>query len=85
MQLESETVALLPFPRFNEVDNSATLIRLSPCRFDRRGGAPGDADRDGISSKFDRDSRFYDARPRQDHPQWAAFHRDSVVKLGRAV
>jgi hypothetical protein len=48
-------------------------------RFDRRGGALGDADRDGIPNKFDRDSRFYDARATQRHAQWGDFDRDGVV------
>ena len=51
-------------------------------RFDRntrRGGALGDADRDSIPNKFDRDSRFYDARATQRHAQWGDFDRDGVV------
>jgi len=51
-------------------------------RFDgygRRGRAMGDADRDGIPNKFDRDSRFYDARATWRHPQWGDFDRDGVV------
>jgi thrombospondin type 3 repeat protein len=48
-------------------------------RFDRRGGAQGDADRDGIPNKFDRDSRFYDARATQRHAQWRDFDGDGVV------
>ena len=51
-------------------------------RFDgrnRRGGALGDADRDGIPNKFDRDSRFYDARATQRHARWGDFDRDGVV------
>jgi hypothetical protein len=47
-------------------------------RFDRR-GALGDADRDGIPNKFDRDSRFYDARATVRHPQWGDFDRDGVA------
>lgn len=51
-------------------------------RFDRnsrRGGVLGDADRDGIPNKFDRDSRFYDARATYRHAQWGDFDRDGVV------
>lgn len=48
-------------------------------RNDRRGGALGDADRDGIPNKFDRDSRFYEARATQRHAQWGDFDRDGVV------
>jgi hypothetical protein len=48
-------------------------------RFDRRGGTLGDADRDGIPNRFDRDSRFYDARATQRHAQWGDFDRDGVV------
>jgi hypothetical protein len=51
-------------------------------RFDRnnrRGGALGDADRDSIRNKFDRDSRFYDVRATQRHAQWGDFDRDGVV------
>jgi hypothetical protein len=47
-------------------------------RFDRR-GALGDSDRDSIPNKFDRDSRFYDARAMQRHAQWGDFDRDGVV------
>ena len=45
-------------------------------RFDR---PLADADRDGIPNKFDRDSRFYDARATQRHAQWSDFDRDGVV------
>lgn len=51
-------------------------------RFDhnnRRGGMLGDADRDGVPNKFDRDSRFYDARAAYRHAQWGDFDRDGVV------
>jgi hypothetical protein len=48
-------------------------------RNDRRGGAWGDADRDGIPNKFDRDSRFYDAGATYRHAQWGDFDRDGVV------
>ncbi len=48
-------------------------------RNDRRGGAFGDSDRDGIPNKFDRDSRFYDARAAYRHVQWGDFDRDGVV------
>jgi hypothetical protein len=51
-------------------------------RFDRHGnrrGAFGDADRDGIPNRFDRDSRFYDARATYRHAQWGDFDRDGVV------
>jgi len=48
-------------------------------RYDRRGGPMGDADRDGIPNRFDRDSRFYDARATYRHAQWGDFDRDGVV------
>ena len=48
-------------------------------RHDRRGGTFGDADRDGIPNKFDRDSRFYDARATFRHAQWGDFDRDGYV------
>jgi hypothetical protein len=51
-------------------------------RFDRnnhRGGVLGDADRDGVPNKFDRDSRFYDARATYRHAQWGDFDRDGFV------
>jgi hypothetical protein len=48
-------------------------------RFDRRGGARADADRDGIPNMFDRDSRWYDARATQRHVRWGDFDRDGVV------
>ena len=48
-------------------------------RFDRRGGARGDADRDGIPNMFDRDSRWYDARATRHHVRWGDFDRDGVV------
>ena len=48
-------------------------------RFNSRGGALGDADRDGIPNRFDRDSRFYDARATWRHAQWGDFDRDGVV------
>jgi hypothetical protein len=50
-------------------------------RFDRYGrrGPLGDADRDGIPNRFDRDSRFYDARATWRHAQWSDFDRDGVV------
>ena len=47
-------------------------------RYDRR-SPMGDADRDGIPNKFDRDSRFYDARATWRHAQWGDFDRDGVV------
>ena len=47
--------------------------------FNRRAGAQGDADRDGIPNKFDRDSRFYDARATLRHAQWGDLDRDGVV------
>jgi len=51
----------------------------------RRGGALGDADRDGIPNRFDSDSRFYNARATWRHPQWGDFDRDGVVnKFDRA-
>ena len=50
-------------------------------RDDRRGGALGDADRDGVPNRFDRDSRFYDARATYRHAQWGDFDRDGVVNL----
>lgn len=48
-------------------------------RFDRRARALGDSDRDGIPNKFDRDSRFYNARATWRHAQWGDFDRDGVV------
>jgi hypothetical protein len=48
-------------------------------RLDRRGGARGDADRDGVPNRFDRDSRWYDARATQRHVRWGDFDRDGVV------
>ena len=52
--------------------------------FDRR-GAFGDADRDGIPNRFDRDSRFYDGRAALRHAQWGDFDGDGVVnKFDRA-
>jgi hypothetical protein len=48
-------------------------------RFNRRGGPLGDTDRDGIPNRFDRDSRFYDARATWRHAQWGDFDRDGVV------
>lgn len=54
-------------------------VQFDHDRFDRRGGALGDADRDGIPNKFDRDSRFYEARATQRHAQWGDFDRDGVV------
>ena len=48
-------------------------------RMGRRGNPMGDADRDGIPNRFDRDSRFYDARAARNHPQWGDFDRDGVV------
>ncbi len=44
-----------------------------------RRGALGDADRDGIPNRFDRDSRFFDARATYRHVQWGDFDRDGVV------
>jgi hypothetical protein len=48
-------------------------------RHDRRGGTFGDADRDGIPNKFDRDSRYFDARATFRHAQWGDFDRDGFV------
>lgn len=48
-------------------------------RYGHRRGALGDADRDGIPNRFDRDSRFYDARATWRHAQWGDFDRDGVV------
>lgn len=45
----------------------------------RRGGMLGDADRDGVPNKFDRDSRFYNARAAYRHAQWGDFDRDGIV------
>jgi hypothetical protein len=54
-------------------------------RHDRRGGALGDADRDGIPNLYDRDSRFYDHRATRNHPEWGDFDRDGVPnKFDRA-
>jgi hypothetical protein len=43
-----------------------------------RGGPLGDADRDGIPNRFDRDSRFYDWRAAQRHAAWGDADRDGV-------
>jgi hypothetical protein len=50
-------------------------------RFDHNNqrGVLGDADRDGVPNKFDRDSRFYDARASYRHAQWGDLDRDGVV------
>jgi hypothetical protein len=42
-----------------------------------RGGPFGDADRDGIQNRFDRDSRFYDRRAAR-HIRWADRDHDGV-------
>src|SRR4051794_12402132 len=47
-------------------------------RNDRRDTAFGDSDRDGIPNKFDRDSRFFDARATYRHAQWGDADRDGV-------
>jgi hypothetical protein len=46
---------------------------------DHRGGPFGDADRDGIPNRFDRDSRFFDARATRHSMEWSDFDRDGVV------
>jgi hypothetical protein len=46
---------------------------------DRRGGPFGDADRDGIPNRFDRDSRFYDHREARRSAEWGDWARDGVV------
>jgi hypothetical protein len=46
---------------------------------DNRGGPFGDADRDGIPNRFDRDSRFFDARATRHSLEWSDFDRDGVV------
>jgi hypothetical protein len=46
---------------------------------DHRGGPFGDADRDGIPNRFDRDSRFFDARATRHSKEWSDFDRDGVV------
>ena len=46
---------------------------------DNRGGPMGDADRDGIPNRFDRDSRFFDARATRQSAVWGDFDRDGVV------
>jgi hypothetical protein len=43
-----------------------------------RGGPNGDADRDGIPNRFDRDSRFFDWRAAQRHAAWGDADRDGV-------
>jgi len=47
-------------------------------RNDRRDTAFGDSDRDGVPNKFDRDSRFFDARATYRHAQWGDADRDGV-------
>lgn len=50
-------------------------------RFNRnagRGGAYGDADRDGVPNRYDRNSRFYDARATNRSAQWGDRDRDGV-------
>jgi len=63
--------------RFDRSERFAGNDRFD--RFDRRGGAMGDADHDGVLNRFDRDSRFYDARAMQRHARWADFDGDGVV------
>lgn len=46
-------------------------------RFER-GGPDGDSDRDGIPNRFDRDSRFYDARAAYRHAAWGDYDHDGV-------
>jgi hypothetical protein len=68
------------------VQPQAVQYRHDGDRFDRfnrndrvvRGGPMGDADRDGIPNRFDRDSRAYDARATYRHAQWGDFDRDGV-------
>lgn len=43
----------------------------------QRGGPFGDADRDGIANRYDRDSRFYDHRGAR-HAGWGDADRDGV-------
>jgi hypothetical protein len=43
-----------------------------------RFGPFSDADRDGIPNRFDRDSRFYDARATYRSAQWGDWDRDGV-------
>lgn len=65
----------IPLPRTVQFDHGRD-------RFDhnnRRGGMLGDADRDGVPNKFDRDSRFYNARAAYRHAQWGDFDRDGIV------
>jgi hypothetical protein len=48
-------------------------------RFDHdRFGPMGDADRDGVPNRFDRDSRFFDARATYRSAQWSDFDHDGV-------
>jgi hypothetical protein len=66
--------------RFNRNDRFDRNDRLDRNdRFDRRGGPMGDSDRDGIPNRFDRDSRFYDARATYRDVRWGDFDRDGVV------
>ena len=70
----------LDFDRYDRYDRHDRYDRYDRHgRYDRRGGARGDADRDGVPNRFDRDSRFYNPRATQRHPQWADFDRDGVV------
>jgi hypothetical protein len=43
------------------------------------GGPMGDSDRDGIPNRFDRDSRFFDARATRHSVEWSDWDRDGVV------
>jgi hypothetical protein len=50
-----------------------------------RFGAMGDVDRDGVPNRFDRDSRFFDARATYRSAEWGDFDRDGVPnKFDRA-
>jgi hypothetical protein len=51
-----------------------------PERFGRhRGGPFGDADRDGIPNRYDRDSRFFDPRETRRSAEFGDWDRDGVV------
>lgn len=50
----------------------------APAYYGTNRGPMGDADRDGIPNRFDRDSRFYDARATWRSAQWGDWDRDGI-------
>jgi hypothetical protein len=82
--LNAPNAYVQPAPAFGQLQ-SVRFAHDRFDRFDRRGGPLGDADRDGIPNRFDRDSRLYDVRVAQRDAQWGDFDRDGVVnKFDRA-